>query len=118
MHTGPVGLGRSIELSYRILVLPSFKGSKSTAIKDPFEFLGKFKVLLEAHEVLQYGWYSELLATLNRFDGQSAESDLVGKLAGPASEVASPLRVSCDQRQADSLPHEDFPQAFGVCAGI
>ncbi|KAI0561407.1 Retrotransposon gag protein [Gracilaria domingensis] len=63
---------------YRIPTLPSFRGKENGAIDDPFEFLGKIKAMLTAHEVPQSRWHPALLTCLNGYDRQWAESNLDG----------------------------------------
>ncbi len=64
--------------SYRIPTLPSFRGEEKNAIKDAYEFLGKIKALLEAHQVPTDRWFSAILTTLTSIDRQWASANLVG----------------------------------------
>ncbi|KAI0558704.1 Retrotransposon gag protein [Gracilaria domingensis] len=63
---------------YRIPNLPSFRGKEDSAIKDPFEFLGKVKIMLLAHEIPSERWIPALLTSLNGYDRQWAEKNIIG----------------------------------------
>lgn len=60
----------------RLPSLPEFRGTHSGSIRDPFEFLGKTKAFLTAHDVPLERWCGALLTALNGFDRQWAEANL------------------------------------------
>lgn len=64
--------------THLIPTLPSFRGDDPGAIKDPFQFLGKVRAILSAHEVPESLWFLALLTILNGYYPQWAEKNLNG----------------------------------------
>ncbi len=66
--------------SHGILTLPSFRSEKKNVIKNDFEFLGKVRALLEAHEFPEKRWLAAILTSPLSIDRQWATSNLKGCL--------------------------------------